>query len=445
MRGRMVAIVDTGLNVVHVRDVARATCWRPSAGAGRAVHPRPRAGNLSLAGSSAGCCRDHGARARRGLRVPYALAWCARACSEGARAPHRARRLPCRSRRCGWRASACTSARPRRCASSAAADRPAPGACATPWSGSRPTATRASRTGPPARLGASLSRRALLASRARAARTSTTRSWPCRAPRREALYAVYAFCRTVDDIADLGHDPAAQRAGLARVAEGRRALLRAGTGPRAPHRAPARRGACRPIAIPRAALEAIVEGCEMDLRARHLRDAPRTSIPYCYRVASAVGLCCIEIFGYTDPARARLRGEPRHRAAADQHHPRRRRRRAGRPRVPAAAGPARRSASPWTTCARPLRRAASCGSWTHEAARARDLLRGGRRAPSRPSTRARWCRPRSWAGSTTRCSRRSRPAAFASSASASRVPARRKVAIALRCWAAARFRAGGRR
>jgi 15-cis-phytoene synthase len=23
--------------------------------------------------------------------------------------------------------------------------------------------------------------------------------------------------------------------------------------------------------------------------------------PYCYRVASAVGLCCIEIFGYTDP------------------------------------------------------------------------------------------------------------------------------------------------
>jgi len=25
-------------------------------------------------------------------------------------------------------------------------------------------------------------------------------------------------------------------------------------------------------------------------------------VPYCYRVASAVGLCCIEIFGYTDPA-----------------------------------------------------------------------------------------------------------------------------------------------
>jgi phytoene/squalene synthetase len=34
-------------------------------------------------------------------------------------------------------------------------------------------------------------------------------------PRRDALYAVYAFCRTVDDIADLGTDPGAQRAGLA--------------------------------------------------------------------------------------------------------------------------------------------------------------------------------------------------------------------------------------
>src|SRR5262249_23697119 len=34
--------------------------------------------------------------------------------------------------------------------------------------------------------------------------------------RREALYAVYAFCRTVDDVADLGGDPTAQRAGLAR-------------------------------------------------------------------------------------------------------------------------------------------------------------------------------------------------------------------------------------
>src|SRR2546428_666824 len=33
-------------------------------------------------------------------------------------------------------------------------------------------------------------------------------------PRREALYAVYAFCRIVDDVADLGSNPARQRAAL---------------------------------------------------------------------------------------------------------------------------------------------------------------------------------------------------------------------------------------
>jgi phytoene synthase len=51
--------------------------------------------------------------------------------------------------------------------------------------------------------------------------------------------------------------------------------------------------------IPRPALEAVIDGVEMDL------DTPTyetfdTLYPYCYRVASAVGLCCVEIFGYTD-------------------------------------------------------------------------------------------------------------------------------------------------
>jgi phytoene synthase len=52
--------------------------------------------------------------------------------------------------------------------------------------------------------------------------------------------------------------------------------------------------------LPRAALEAIVEGCEMDLTRAAYATAAELE-PYCYRVASAVGLCCIEIFGYTDP------------------------------------------------------------------------------------------------------------------------------------------------
>jgi phytoene synthase len=117
-------------------------------------------------------------------------------------------------------------------------------------------------------------------------------------PRREALYAVYAFCRTVDDAVDLGTERAAQqrelarwRAELARCYEGGRAETPIG-----------RRltEAVRAYAIPRSALEAILEGVEMDLD-HHAYESFDALYPYCYRVASAVGLCCIEIFGYTDP------------------------------------------------------------------------------------------------------------------------------------------------
>ena len=116
--------------------------------------------------------------------------------------------------------------------------------------------------------------------------------------RRDALYSVYAFCRTVDDIADLGTEPAAQRAGLA----GWRADIARCYDGGTPEHPIARQlaHAVREFHLPRAALEAIVEGCEMDLTHATYETA-EDLYPYCYRVASAVGLCCIEIFGYTDP------------------------------------------------------------------------------------------------------------------------------------------------
>ena len=117
--------------------------------------------------------------------------------------------------------------------------------------------------------------------------------------RRDALYAVYAFCRTVDDVADLGGDPAAQRDELGRW---RRDVARCFQPGPAPEHPIARQlaAAVQAYPIPRAALEAIIEGCEMDL-ARVRFETAEDLYPYCYRVASAVGLCCIEIFGYTDP------------------------------------------------------------------------------------------------------------------------------------------------
>jgi phytoene synthase len=121
--------------------------------------------------------------------------------------------------------------------------------------------------------------------------------------RRHALYAVYAFCRTVDDIADLGAERGLDREQCrAELARWRREVARCYEPGVEPEEPIARRLALavRAYGIPRAALEAIVEGVEMDLdRTRY--ETAEDLYPYCYRVASAVGLAAIEIFGYTDP------------------------------------------------------------------------------------------------------------------------------------------------
>jgi phytoene synthase len=122
-------------------------------------------------------------------------------------------------------------------------------------------------------------------------------------PRREALYAVYAFCRIVDDIADLGVDGAADAARQhAALATWRSEIARCYEGGEGPHHPIARQLAAgvRAYRIPREALEAIIDGVEMDVDGATFETVDDL-LPYCYRVASAVGLCCIEIFGYTDP------------------------------------------------------------------------------------------------------------------------------------------------
>ncbi|HJU28859.1 MAG TPA: squalene/phytoene synthase family protein, partial [Candidatus Binataceae bacterium] len=53
--------------------------------------------------------------------------------------------------------------------------------------------------------------------------------------------------------------------------------------------------------IPRRHLEEIIDGVEMDLSRRRYQSITEL-ILYCRRVASAVGLVCIEIFGYRNPA-----------------------------------------------------------------------------------------------------------------------------------------------
>jgi 15-cis-phytoene synthase len=115
-------------------------------------------------------------------------------------------------------------------------------------------------------------------------------------PQREALYAVYAFCRIVDDAVDVGQDQPAKRKELDRW-RGEIAQVFDGS----PTHPAAKRlqAAVKLFPIPREALNEIIAGVEMDLD-RSTYKTFDDLYPYCYRVASAVGLCCIEIFGYSD-------------------------------------------------------------------------------------------------------------------------------------------------
>jgi phytoene synthase len=115
--------------------------------------------------------------------------------------------------------------------------------------------------------------------------------------RRRALYAVYAFCRFVDDIADDDsvRDPAAM---LARWREELDEVY-SGTATRPVSRALADN--VYRFNIPRRYFEEVIDGVEMDLTRRRYDSFAELEL-YCKRVASAVGLICIEIFGYGNPA-----------------------------------------------------------------------------------------------------------------------------------------------
>jgi len=113
--------------------------------------------------------------------------------------------------------------------------------------------------------------------------------------KRRAIYALYAFCRTVDDCVD---EPDGEREpGLARwLAEIQRAY--AGRPETELGRELAETVTRFPI--PRGVFEDIVSGCRMDLTTRRYARFAELRV-YCERVASAVGLASIEIFGYEDP------------------------------------------------------------------------------------------------------------------------------------------------
>lgn len=111
---------------------------------------------------------------------------------------------------------------------------------------------------------------------------------------REAMYAIYAFCREVDDIADdLQGDRATRAAALDRWRTDIDAIYDGGEpGQAAMLVEPARR-----FALDRADFHAVIDGMAMDV-ARDIRWPSRAELDlYCDRVASAVGRLSIRVFG----------------------------------------------------------------------------------------------------------------------------------------------------
>jgi len=117
--------------------------------------------------------------------------------------------------------------------------------------------------------------------------------------KRDAMSALYAFCREVDDVADEDSLPLSER--RERLRAWREDTLRACSGetPTFPVNLELQ-PVIRRYNMPFDLFDELIKGCEMDLDT-HRYATFEALEQYCYRVASAVGLLSIEIFGYTNP------------------------------------------------------------------------------------------------------------------------------------------------
>ena len=114
--------------------------------------------------------------------------------------------------------------------------------------------------------------------------------------RKRDITIFYAFCRVVDDIADSAELSVIEK--RVRLANWRQ-MLRT-SAPDEPLLARDVRQLMHKYSLPPEMLEEIISGVEMDLSILRYSTFKELRV-YCYRVASAVGLVSIEIFGYRNP------------------------------------------------------------------------------------------------------------------------------------------------
>jgi squalene synthase HpnC/squalene synthase HpnD len=134
---------------------------------------------------------------------------------------------------------------------------------------------------------------------ARAARSSFYLAFfGLRKEKRNALCALYAFMRLIDDVSDEPGDLESKRQALARW----RSMLDQAIGGHTDGRAvlPALADTIERFQIPTRYFHDLILGAEMDLTVSTYATFDRLS-EYCYRVAGTVGLTCLHVFGFNDP------------------------------------------------------------------------------------------------------------------------------------------------
>lgn len=114
--------------------------------------------------------------------------------------------------------------------------------------------------------------------------------------KRKAIYAAYAFCRHCDDSVDEAASPEDKLAALANL---RSSLAQAYRGHAPTPAFLALADAADRYSIPEDYFQEIIQGVESDLVKTRYQDFDELR-QYCYRVASVVGLVCLQIFQYRD-------------------------------------------------------------------------------------------------------------------------------------------------
>jgi phytoene synthase len=118
------------------------------------------------------------------------------------------------------------------------------------------------------------------------------------AAQRDAIVTVWDACRAIDDAVDEAASRTDAETRL-RFWRGEIARVFDGGAPESPQGLALQPVAAR-FALPRRAFEDLVDGVQMDLE--HTRYATFTDLrEYCWRVASTVGLICLNIFGCRHP------------------------------------------------------------------------------------------------------------------------------------------------